>query len=186
MDDGMENRSKTVAIVIAILLVVVLVWFLFIRSSGEEETTTPAPVTTEPAAPVAVPVDDQGDAADGGETGTTTSDGGEGTTGDGSSETPPGDSTPVTGEDAGDDETVTLPDDWDDLSLAQKLALNPYSCDLDAYPQSMWPDGTCHPPADAADGDEGESGDDEGAEPMGDDKKEADESDSNEDEAGQS
>ena len=178
MDNGMENRSKTVAIVIAILLVVVLVWFLFIRSSGEEETTTPAPVTTEPAAPITVPATDTGESDGGGETGTTTSDGDAGTTDDGSSETPPGDSTPVTGEDAGEDETVTLPDDWDDLSLAQKLALNPYSCDLDAYPQSMWPDGTCHPPvADTADDD----ADSSEAEPTTDD----DESNGNS-EAGQS
>ncbi len=183
MDNGMENRSKTVAIVIAILLVVVLVWFLFIRGSGDEETTTPAPVTTEPAAPDTLPVGDQGESG-GDETGTTTN-GGDETTGDGS-ETPPGDETPGTGEDAGSDETVTLPDNWSELSLAQKLALNPYSCDLDTYPQSMWPDGTCHPPADATNSDDDESnGEEPAADPMGDDKKEA-EPTSNEDEAGQS
>ncbi len=150
MENGMENRSKTVAIVIALLLVVVLVWFLFIRGSGDEAEVTPEPT---PAAEV-VEIDDGQDEAGGEDV---TSSGADGTdevdktNGEGS-ETPPGQETPGADEvddDDDDSDEVTLPEGWEDFSLAEKIAANPYDCDLDAYPNSMWPDGTCHYPADA-------------------------------------
>ena len=39
-----------------------------------------------------------------------------------------------------------FPAGWDDFTLAQKIAANPCGCDIDRYPTSIWPDGSCHPP----------------------------------------
>ena len=47
----------------------------------------------------------------------------------------------------GEDEEATLPEVWENLTMAQKIAANPYGCDLDRYPDSMRPDGTCQTPS---------------------------------------
>lgn len=177
MDDGMENRSKTVAIVIAILLVVVLVWFLFIRDGGTDPEPAPAPADPAPV----VEIDDGQDGTDEGEMAGEDEDGMTDES-DEDSETPPGQDTPIVGDEGDEDEAeeVVLPDGWDDFTLAQKLAANPYNCDLDRYPTSMWPDGTCHYP-DGADVDDDMSDDMDDDDDMGDDM-----SDDDMDEVGQS
>ena len=65
------------------------------------------------------------------------------------------------GDDSGDSQTdgidtdgsesdpVSLPDDWDNLTAGQKIAINPLDCDLET--EVMWTNGTCHPKPESAD-----------------------------------